>query len=159
MRPVPSRRFVRPVLVMAVVLLVASTGAAEAADQACGIRAPASFADPQSGNSIFFQKSVEKGDTLRFNTNDNRTLVAMTAHIRFVGAHFSFYGRGEGYTIAGQGNLQTGAFGGSLVERKIVREPRPDGGFRTRTQRTVRNLVTMSAKSQWVPCAPKTKSK
>src|SRR5690349_15392727 len=133
MPPVPGRLLVRPLFAMAIALLVASSGAAEASDSPCGIRSPAVFVDTQTGNAISFQKSVQRGDTLLFNTNDNRTLTPTTVHIRFVGAHFSFYARGDSYTIAGQGNLQSGAFGGSLVERKIVREPRADGGFKTRT--------------------------
>src|SRR5689334_3080461 len=158
MPPVPGRLLVRPLSAIAIALLLASSGAAEASAAACGIRSPAVFLDSQTGNAIFFQKTVERGDTLQFDTNDNRTLEPTTVHIRFVGSHFSFYARGDNYTIAGQGNLQTGAFGGSLVERKIVREPRPDGGFKTHTQRTVRSLVTMTSKSQWVPCPPKTRS-
>lgn len=157
MPPVPGRLLVRPLSAVVIALLLASSGGAEASDGTCGIRSPAYFLDGQTGNAITFQKTIDRGDVVVFDTNDSRTLTPSVAHIRFVGAHFSFYARGDDYTIAGQGNLQSGAFGGSLVERKIVREPRPDGGFRTHTQRTVRNLVTMTSKSQWVPCPPKTK--
>jgi hypothetical protein len=148
----------RVLLVLAVVALLTSfAGSAEAAGAVCGTRSPAAFVDGTTKNSLKFQKTA-KGDTLIWNTDDNRTLTPKTVRIRFAGRQFQVTARGESFTIAGQGNLQNGSFGGSLVERKTVRETDKAGRTKSRTLRTVRNVFTPSGRSQWVAC-PSTKKK
>jgi hypothetical protein len=119
---------------------------------ACGVRSPAAFVDLRGTNSISFQKTVANGDTLIWNTDDNRTLTPTTVRIRFVGRSFQVMARGNDFTIAGQGNLQSGNFGGSLVERKVVRETDASGRTKSRTLRTIRTVVDSGGLSQWVAC-------
>jgi hypothetical protein len=135
-------------------LLVSYAGPAEAAtkDPACGVRSPGAFADAATENSLRFRKTVAAGDTLIWNTDDNRTLTPKLARIRFVGAQFAVMARGDSFTIAGQGNLKTGNFGGSLVERKVVRETDASGRTKSRTLRTVRNVFAQGGRTQWVVC-------
>jgi hypothetical protein len=135
-------------------LLVVSVGQTEAATTPanCGVRSPAAFADGRGRNSIKFQKTVAKGDTLIWNTDDNRTLTPTTARIRFAGKGFQVMARGNDFTIAGQGNLQSGNFAGSLVERKVVRETDVSGRVKSRTQRTIRTIVASGGRTQWALC-------
>ena len=140
-----------PVLVI-VSSLLSFVGPAEAAttDPACGVRSPAAFEDESTTNSLVFRKTVASGDTLIWNTDDDRSLKPKIVRIRFVGTHFSLMARGDDFTVAGQGNLKTGNFGGSLVERKIVRETDVTGRTKSHTLRTVRNIFAPGGRTQWV---------
>jgi hypothetical protein len=116
------------------------------------VRSPAAFGDASSSNSLVFRKTVALGDTLLWSTDDNRTLKPKVVRIRFVGTRFSVMARGDDFTIAGQGNLQFATFGGSLVERKVVRDTDASGRMTSRTVRTVRNVIAPGGRTQWVKC-------